>query len=58
MMTRKQNAMVDRKYKKVITKDNYTYLDRLSQALHVSERLYSVPPIMKKRAERLAKGEK
>lgn len=31
-MTRKQNAIMDRKYNKVVVKEEYDYIDRLARA--------------------------
>lgn len=54
-MTRKQNAIMDRKYKKVIVKSN-NYAEKYDRALDIAYKDLSMPPSVRINAKELVKG--
>jgi hypothetical protein len=57
-MTRRQNAMMDRKYRKVVVEPGIEYVDKLHKALIAATGLEGVSPIERNLAIYLANGAK
>lgn len=52
-MTRKQNAIMDRKYSKVVVKTNYDYISRLDRAIDLATKIRMTPPSVREHAMHL-----
>lgn len=57
-MTRRQNAMMDRKYRKVVIRPDTEYLDKLNKALNLAHKFNISHPVDKALAIHLTNGRK